>query len=497
MGIAKAIKKLPASPGVYIFFGEKKETLYIGKASNLKKRVASYFQKKSHAPKINAMVSRVTRVDYIPTATAEEALIYEAGLIKQKKPKYNAELKDDKSYPLLELTVKDKFPGLFITRAGKKSGALYYGPYTNVKLLKKALAVIKSVFPLRSCRKMPKKPCLKAHIGTCVSPCDGSISEKEYGKIVSEVKLFLQGKMGSLLKKLSDRMLKASGSMDYEKALALKERIEALGAIQRGRKPPPPLNRDITELKNALGLKALPFHIEAFDISNIQGKEAVGSMVSFFNGKPQKSEYRRFRIKYTSGIDDYAMIREVIKRRYTRLLKEKGRLPDLILIDGGKGHLRAAGEELRKIGPLNIRLVSIAKAKEDVYTEGKKKPLGLSRNSSALMLIMRMRDEAHRFAISYHKFLRSKNLKITAFQKKVYKTVSLIPRGETRSYKWVAEKCGFPKAYRAVGRALRRNPYIGKVPCHRVIKSDGSPGGFAKGKAAKKALLRREGLDVK
>ena len=215
--------------------------------------------------------------------------------------------------------------------------------------------------------------------------------------------------MGSLLKKLSARMREASGDLDYERALALRDRIEALSAMRRGRKPPPPLNRDITELKDALGLKVLPARIEAFDISNIHGKEAVGSMVSFFSGKPQKDEYRKFRIKYTSGIDDYAMIKEVIRRRYTRLLKESGSLPDLILIDGGKGHLKAAGDELRKIGPLNIPLVSIAKAKEDVYVEGKRKPLGLSRSSPALKLIMRIRDEAHRFAISYHKLLRRKN----------------------------------------------------------------------------------------
>jgi len=411
MGIEKAIKKLPASPGVYLFLGKKKEVLYIGKASNLKRRVVSYFQKGYHAPKTRAMVQQIRDMDYIPTATAVEALIYEAGLIKEKKPKYNMEQKDDKSYPLLELTAKDKFPGLFITRtmAGKKNGALYYGPYTNVKLLKRALSIIRSIFPLRSCANMPKKPCLKAHIRACVSPCDGSISEKEYGKIVDEVKLFLRGKMGALLKKLSARMREASGDLDYERALALRDRIEALSAMRRGRKPPPPLNRDITELKNALGLKVLPARIEAFDISNIHGKEAVGSMVSFFSGKPQKDEYRKFRIKYTSGIDDYAMIKEVIRRRYTRLLKESGSLPDLILIDGGKGHLKAARDELRKIGPLNIPLVSIAKAKEDVYVEGKRKPLGLSRSSPALKLIMRIRDEAHRFAISYHKLLRRKN----------------------------------------------------------------------------------------
>ncbi|MGB2705758.1 MAG: methylated-DNA--[protein]-cysteine S-methyltransferase, partial [Candidatus Omnitrophota bacterium] len=499
MGVEKTIKKIPASPGVYLFFGKKKEILYIGKASNLKRRVASYFQNKYQPPRTRAMVSQIKDMDYIPTATSTEALIYEAVLIKEKRPKYNVEFKDDKSYPFLKLTVNEKFPRLFMTRGRKKDGALYYGPYTNAKLLKKALSVIGGIFLLRSCKNMPKKPCLKAHIRSCVSPCDGSISEKEYGKIVGEVKLFLQGKIGSLLKKLSGRMRKASKKMDYEKALALREKIEALSAILKGRRPPPPLNRDIKELKKVLGLKVLPSRIEAFDISNIHGTEAVGSMVSFFSGKPRKDEYRRFRIKHTSGIDDYAMIREVIRRRYTRLLREKSKLPDLILIDGGKGHLKVARDELNNIGPLNIPLASIAKAKEDVYAEGRQKSLGLPRSSPALRLIMRIRDEAHRFAISYHKLLRKKDLlrRPTPFQRCVYRAVSSIPRGEIRSYKWVAKKIGSPKACRAVGRALNKNPYTGKVPCHRVIKSDGSLGGFSKGKAAKRNLLRREGLDVK
>jgi len=409
MDVKKRIKKIPASAGVYIFLGEKKEILYIGKASNLKRRLGSYFQNKYQPPKTRAMVSQIRDVDYIPTATAAEALIYEASLIRQKKPKYNVELKDDKSYPFLELTLNDKFPGLFITRTAKKNGALYYGPYTNVKLLKKALSIIAGIFPIRSCRNMPKKPCLKAHMGSCVSPCNGSISEKEYGKIVSEVRLFLQGKIGDLLKRLSERMREASRKMEYEKALVLRDRIEALSAMRRGRKPPPPLNKDIAELKKDLGLKILPVRIEAFDVSNIQGREAVGSMVTFFSGRPQRDEYRRFRIKHVSGIDDYAMIREVIRRRYTRILKENGNLPDLILIDGGKAHLRAAGDELRKLGPLNVPIASIAKAKEDVYIEGSSGPLGLSGSSRSLRLIMRMRDEAHRFAISYHKLLRKRD----------------------------------------------------------------------------------------
>ncbi|UCD54765.1 MAG: methylated-DNA--[protein]-cysteine S-methyltransferase [Candidatus Omnitrophota bacterium] len=511
MDIEKRLKKIPTSPGVYLFLGKNKEVLYIGKASNLKKRINSYFQKKYRPPRTESLVSRIRDLDYIPTSSTAEALIYEANLIKQKKPKYNVELKDDKSYPFLKLTITEKFPRLFITRQRKKDRSLYYGPYTNVKLLKKALSVIRSTFLLRSCKRMPKKPCLKAHIKQCVSPCNGSITEEKYKKIADDARLFLEGRKKDLLKRLSDRMKKASKNLDYEKAIALRDEIEALSAMWKGRRPPPPLNREISRLKDVLGLRVLPARIEAFDISDISGKEAVGSMVSFFSGRPQKDEYRRFRIKNVTGIDDYACLREVIRRRYARLLKEEARLPDLILIDGGRGHLNVARDELDKIGPVKIPVISIAKEKEYIYVDGKKPPLVLPRSSPALKLIMRIRDEAHRFAISYHKLLRSKSLfndkkhapptvrawaGLTPFQRRVYRAVSSIPPGEVRSYKWVAEKIGAPRAYRAVGHALKKNPYVGIIPCHRVIKSNGSLGGFSKGKSRKRGLLKREGLDV-
>jgi len=404
----KQIKKIPPTPGVYLFFGKNKEVLYIGKSSSLKKRISSYFQKKYHAPRIRSLVSQIKDVDYITTSSSAEALIYEANLIKEKRPKYNIELKDDKSYPFLKLTIKEKFPSLSVTRSKKADGALYYGPYTNVKLLKRALSVIMGIFCLRSCRRLPKKPCLKAHIGRCLSPCDGSISEREYKKVIGEVRLFLEGKREGLIRRISQRMHSASKSMNYEKALILRDKIEGLSAMWKGRKPPPPLNREISDLKCALGLSLIPARIEAFDISNTYGKEAVGSMVTFFSARPQKDEYRRFRIKTIKGIDDYAMIREIMRRRYTRLLKEKRRLPDLILIDGGRAHLSVARDELNKIGPLKIPIISIAKEKEEIYLEQKKSPLRLPKSRPALKLVMRIRDEAHRFAISYHKLLRKK-----------------------------------------------------------------------------------------
>ncbi|MBN1353207.1 MAG: excinuclease ABC subunit UvrC [Candidatus Omnitrophica bacterium] len=410
MDIKKKLNNIPNSPGVYLFFGRKRETLYIGKASNLRKRVSSYFQKKRLNLRMSSMVPQIEDIDYIETKTSAEALIYEAGLIKEKKPKYNVELKDDKSYPFLKLTVKEKYPRLFIYRGKPDDDSIYYGPYTDVKLLKKSLAVIRNIFRMRSCRNLPKKACLKAYIRGCVAPCDGSISEAEYRKIVDEVKLFLEGKREALIDRLSRQMREASEKTNYEKAISLRDKIEALSAMWKGRKPPPPLQRETVELKKVLGLDLLPVRIEAFDISNIHGAAPVGSMVSFFNGKPQKDEYRRFRIKGVSGIDDYAMTREVIRRRYERVLKEKKPLPDVILIDGGKGHLNAVKRELDNIKGLpKMNVICIAKGEERVYAENKKRPLRIPASSPALKLIMRIRDETHRFAISYHKFLRAKD----------------------------------------------------------------------------------------
>lgn len=409
MDIKKDLKKIPPSPGVYLFLDKNKKVLYVGKAVNLKKRVASYFRKTYQPPKTRALVSRIRDLDYVETASSTEALIYEARLIKEKRPKYNIELKDDKSYPYLEFTVKDKFPRIFITREKKKKGSLYYGPYTDAKLLKNALSMILEIFPLRTCKNLPKKNCLKAHIKKCTAPCNGSITSGEYKRIVYEVKLFLEGKKVDLLKKLSCDMKKASTDKDYEKAINLRDRIEAISAVWQGRKPPPPLNKEIESLKEVLGLTILPVRIEAFDISNIHGKESVGSMVSFFSGRPQRDEYRRFRIKEVKGVDDYAMIKEVVKRRYSRVLREKKQFPDLILIDGGKGHLCSAVSELKKTGITHIPVISLAKGDETIYVEKKSTPIKLASRIPALRLLMRIRDEAHRFAISYHKLLRRKS----------------------------------------------------------------------------------------
>ena len=404
------VKKLPDTPGVYKFLNGKKKIIYVGKARRLKKRVAQYFQAgRVGNIRHEMLLSEIRDIVFVRTSSEAEALIYEAGLIKDHAPKYNIDLKDDKSYPYLKLTVEEEYPRLFLTRRRLNDGAKYYGPYVNVQLLKKALSFMKKVFPLRSCCTMRKKVCLEYHIGQCMGPCEGKISRTEYAKMVSLIKKFLEGRKDELIKSLEKDMKKYSADHKYEKALVSKKRIEALTAVQQLHdRADKPMFGELDELQNALDLPSIPVVIECFDISNTGGSEAVGSMVRFVAGRAHKSDYRKFRIKRVKGVDDYSMIREVLNRRYSRLLRENKKLPDLILIDGGRGHLQVAIEELEALGLQNLPVASIAKEYNHLYTPTRSRPIRLSPGSRLLLLVQRIRDEAHRFAIAYHRKLRSK-----------------------------------------------------------------------------------------
>ena len=408
MGYEEKIKELPQSPGVYIMKGGSGSVLYVGKAVNLKKRVLSYFRPKAVlSERIRTMTFLVEDIDYIVTSTEAEALIYENGLIKKLSPRYNIALKDGKSYPMLKLTVGDEFPRLVVTREKKDDGSVYYGPYSNAKLLRQAVIFLKQIFPLRSCVKLSKKVCLDYHIKQCPGPCINAIDRSGYSEIVSELKLFLEGRRKELLDTISSRMKEAAAREDFETASRFKARLEALCAIRDDAVSYKP-SGELDELKRLLGVSGRLETIEAFDVSNIMGEAAVGSMIYFRKGRPDKNEYRRFRIKTVSGIDDYAMIREIVRRRYTRLLREKKPMPDLVLIDGGKGHLSAACDELGDLGLSKLRVIGIAKEFEKLYIKDRKDPVMLPEESKALHLLQRIRDEAHRFAISYHKRLLSK-----------------------------------------------------------------------------------------
>ena len=404
----ETIKGLPQSPGVYIMKSESGTAIYVGKAVNLRKRVASYFRPKASLDdRIGAMARLVKDIDYISTSTEAEALIYENGLIKQLSPRYNIALKDGKSYPMLKLTMSEDFPRLMMTREKKDDGSSYYGPYANAKLLRQAIIFLKQIFPLRSCVKLRDKTCLEYHINQCLGPCVGSIDKTGYLEIVTELKLFLEGRRRELLDTISSKMKEAATKEDFEAASGFKNRLEALSTIKEDSVSYKPFG-GLEELGRVLGMAKIPENIEAFDVSNIMGEAAVGSMIYFNKGRPKNSEYRHFRIKTVSGVDDYAMMREIVKRRYSRLIKEGKGLPDLILIDGGKGHLRAACGELENLGILKVHVVGIAKEFERLYVKGRKDPVLLPKESKALHLLQRIRDEAHRFAISYHKSLMSK-----------------------------------------------------------------------------------------
>ncbi|MCG3176274.1 MAG: UvrABC system protein C [Candidatus Omnitrophica bacterium] len=403
------IAELPETPGVYLFRSREGEVLYVGKAVSIRRRVSGHFRYYGETfSKEGVMLSRTTRIDHLETAGEAEALLLESSLVKQLRPKYNQELKDDKSYPFLKITA-EKYPRLLIVRRRKADGATYFGPYTSAFLLRQAVERLRREFPLRTCRTLPKKVCLMYHIGQCGGPCEGKVADEQYARIVRELTAFLEGRRDALVRTLSRRMKEHSAAREYEQARAIHQEIQALSSVPS----PDTLRRDpepaLRVLASALGLKEPPRRIEGFDISNIQGQEPVGSMVVLIDGKPARSEYRKYKIRTVSGIDDFAMMNEVVGRRYARLLEEGSPLPDLVLIDGGKGQLSAAGAALKKLGlEGRLPLVSIAKQHEHLFLPGRETPVVLSLSSPALKLLLVLRNEAHRFAITFHRGLHRK-----------------------------------------------------------------------------------------
>ena len=538
--VAEKLKLLPDSPGVYIMKDDHGKIIYVGKAIVLKNRVRQYFQSsRNHTPKVRAMVSHIADFETIMTANEVESLILEANLIKKHRPRYNIRLKDDKSYPYVKVTVQEEFPRVFITRRVLRDGARYFGPYTNVTALRDSLKLLRRLFPLRTCRTMPERPCLEYHIKRCLAPCVGKVEAEDYRAMIRAVLLFLEGRTDDVERELEQRMNAAAEAYHFETAARLRDQLSAvrtaaerqnivtgagdqdavgmarsaagvcvqiffirggkmigrehfllrgseeesdadilrafleqyynqatfvprevllpcaidaaaqatieawLAARKGGGKvalltPQRGTKHDIVqmatgnaakfladeetrrslldeqtlgaveELGRYLGLKHPPRRMECFDISHNQGQETVASMVVFEDGAPKKSDYRRFKIRSTEGKpDDFLSMREVTTRRYVGLPEEE--LPDLIIIDGGKGQLSSALEIIRHTaGHKDVPVVGLAKQFELVFTEGNSEPVELPRRSQALYLIQRIRDEAHRFAITFHRKLRGK-----------------------------------------------------------------------------------------
>ena len=413
--VAEKLKSLPRKPGVYLFLDRNRQVIYVGKAKSIRKRVSSYFKKHSDI-KTTILLGRLQDIDYVVAASELDALILEADLIKKYKPRYNISWRDDKAYPYLKLTVNEKWPRLFLVRRKHKDGALYFGPYEG-GMIRSIIRLIKKMFPIRWCKETPlrmrEQPCLFYRIGNCSGPCVGKTSHADYMEFVKGIIFLLRGKMKNARQKLEKEMKKASQNQDFEKAASLRDRLKRLEKMLEEKDlkhvPSPRVLTDVSELQKELRLKNPPMRIEEFDISNIQGTNIVGSMVVFFGGVPLNADYRRFKIRsFDKKPNDVAGIHEIVLRRYSKSLSKQLPLPDLILIDGGPAQLSAALKALREAGHKNMPVISLAKREEEIYRSGKNVPLRLKKRSPALQLLMRIRDEAHRFAITYHRQKRQK-----------------------------------------------------------------------------------------
>src|SRR6478609_8926639 len=537
--ILDKIPHLPESPGVYLWRDAEGKVLYVGKAKRLRSRVRSYIAS-DHAEsvKTRALMQQVEALDTIVVPSEAHALILEANLIKEYKPRFNIALRDDKSYPYIKVTVQEPFPRVWVTRRLQNDGARYFGPYTDVGAMRRSLDVVKRLFTVRSCnfdmpKQMPDRPCLDYHIGRCKAPCILAQTQGEYAAMIDEVLDFLEGKPDEVERKLRERMALAAESLDFERAAQLRDVLSHLEKMEeptvvmeveggdrdvigyardgddavvallriRGGKL---LARDhqfvenvdgvadaevlesylagpyrlleershelmlpfevedravveeslertkllvpqrgpkrelielaqqnarhlleearltgeatdvgeragdpVYELQRQLGLQKVPRSFVCFDISHAQGTDTVASCVWFQNGRPLRAEYRKFKVKSVEGIDDFASMREVVGRYFARRIEEERPLPDLVLIDGGKGQLNAAAEALNELGLASLPIASLAKREEEVFLLGRSDPLVLSRRSPALRMLQQARDEAHRFAITFQRKRRT------------------------------------------------------------------------------------------
>ena len=432
--IRNKIKGFPTGPGLYFMKDSGDKVLYIGKAKSLRARVAGYFQQaadltSTRGPKIAEMISKVKTVDFLETPNEVEALLAEARLIKDIRPAYNTDLVDDKTFPYLEITTGEDFAGVYITRKPRPRGSRLFGPFAGAKDLRAVLVVLQKIFKFRTCKlgiskDDPKRrffrPCLLYSIKQCTAPCAAKIDQREYKKVViNDLIKFLQSKRSIVLRRLRNQMTEVSAALEYEKAAMFRDRIRLIERLDRRGTPDDNVQPEVfasDPTKALVKLRQLlqspePIRIiEGIDVANIAGAEAVGSLVKFIDGKPFKSGYRRFKIKTVKGIDDYAMIAEVVKRRYKYALRGEELWPDLILIDGGIGHLRAAERAIREMDAPDVKIASIAKKKEEIYLQQSSKPLKLPAHSPARKLLQYVRDEAHRFAQHYHHILRSKKM---------------------------------------------------------------------------------------
>ncbi len=504
--IRKKVSTLPHKPGIYLMKDRFGTVIYVGKARDLRKRVSHYFQPSRRMGwdlKFRALVEAICDFDFHIVRSEPEALLLESKLIKEFHPRYNVSFRDDKRFLMLKVNLNDPIPRFTLTRLKQEDGARYFGPFPNSGALRSTLSLVRRQFHLRGCRPLTPterdyRHCLYAHLKYCTAPCIANVTRDQYIEQVKAACDFIAGQCNEMQEQLEGEMKKAAANQQYERAAELRDMLVDLKRTtkktEKFERIPYSLPlaidpvRDLAELAEALGLPAPPERIEGFDISNISGTFAVASMVRFKNGRPDRANYRRFKIKTVVGQDDFASMAEVVRRRYTRLLNEStvgqasrlsqksinqdkdgdrqdacptedggeaipaalqelvddvskaarrkgrvgsetdasaaavrehrapgevktaGNLPDLILIDGGKGQLGMAVTELKKLGLENIPIIGLAKEFEEIYRPGKSDPLRLSHESGALKLLQRVRDESHRFANTYNAQLRLKRI---------------------------------------------------------------------------------------
>jgi excinuclease ABC subunit C len=401
--------------------------IYIGKAKNLRSRASSYFHKAATEDRrICDWIAEVADVEYLAADSEVDALLMEARLIKDIQPKYNRDLKDDKTFPYLQITTGEDFPRVNFTREPRDRGVKLYGPFPRAKSLRGAIQVLQRIFKFRTCaldieaddpRWRWFRPCILASINQCTAPCNMRIDRESYVKDIRRLQLFLDGKKAVVLKEMEEEMKEASKTLLFEKAARLRDEIKALTSLNlRGNladHAQPEVfyvdpRKGLKGLKQILKLSSLPRTIDGVDIAHLGGTEMVGSLVTFVDGLPFKPGYRRYRIKSVAGIDDFASIREVVARRIRGLQERDEPFPDIWLIDGGKGQLGAALAAFESMRVVPPAVIALAKREEEIYLEGRSDPIVLSRRSFALRLLQYVRDEAHRFAQHYHHLLRKK-----------------------------------------------------------------------------------------
>jgi excinuclease ABC subunit C len=424
---AEKVKSFPTSPGIYLMKDAQGRVIYIGKAKNLRARASSYFHKTAAQDRrICDWIEEVAEIDHLAADSEVDALLLEARLIKDIQPKYNVELKDDKTFPYLQITTCEDFPRVNFTREPRDSGVKLYGPFPRAKSLRGAIQVLQRIFKFRTCsldieeedqRWRWFRPCLLASINQCTAPCNLRIDRETYRRDIHRLRLFLDGKKDVVLREMEEEMRDASKALQFEKAARLRDEIKALqnlnlrGDLAKHAQPEVfyvDPTKGLKGLKRVLGLESLPRTIDGVDIAHLGGTETVGSLVTFVDGLPFKPGYRRYRIKSVAGVDDFASIREVITRRVQVLQERDEPFPDILLIDGGKGQLSAAMEVFDVLGIVPPTVISLAKREEEIFVPGRSDPIVLRRRSFALRLLQYVRDEAHRFAQHYHHMLRTR-----------------------------------------------------------------------------------------